>query len=83
VRRALAPGGRLLFLEHVRGEAGSSLERWQNRLERPWRGLACGCHCNRDLGAAIASELTIADVRDEDWPFMGPITRRIVIGSAG
>jgi len=83
LRRVLAPGGQLLFIEHVRGQPGSGIERWQNRLHGPWRVVACGCHCDRDLRAAIASEFTIADVRDEEWPFMAPITRRVVTGSAG
>ena len=34
-RRVLAPGGRLLFIEHVRGDAGSRLERWQDRVIAP------------------------------------------------
>ena len=53
IRRVLAPGGRLLFLEHVRAEPGSGLERWQNRLHGPWQAFACGCHCNRDLLGAL------------------------------
>ena len=45
--RVLKPGGRLLFIEHVRAE-DPGLARWQDRLEKPWRFLADGCHCNRD-----------------------------------
>jgi SAM-dependent methyltransferase len=54
LRRVLAPGGRLLLIEHVRaGEA--ELARWQDRLEKPWRFLADGCHCNRDTAATLAA----------------------------
>lgn len=51
VRRVLAPGGRLVLLEHVRG--GDRLGRWQDRLTPLWRHLAAGCHLNRDTRAAV------------------------------
>jgi ubiquinone/menaquinone biosynthesis C-methylase UbiE len=51
VRRVLCPGGRLLFIEHVR--AAGSTARWQDRLEPLWRRLLGGCHPNRDTVAAI------------------------------
>jgi ubiquinone/menaquinone biosynthesis C-methylase UbiE len=51
VRRVLRPGGRLLFIEHVR--ATGSAARWQDRLEPLWRRLFGGCHPNRDTVAAI------------------------------
>ena len=53
IRRLLAPGGRLLFIEHVAAEPGTRLRRWQDRLERPWRRLAHGCHTNRDTERAL------------------------------
>jgi len=49
--RVLVPGGRLLFIEHVR--AAGSMARWQDRLEPLWRRLLGGCHPNRDTVAAI------------------------------
>ena len=54
VARVLRPGGRLLFLEHVRAEE-PRLARWQDRLERPWRFIGHGCHPNRDTVATIAA----------------------------
>jgi ubiquinone/menaquinone biosynthesis C-methylase UbiE len=51
VRRVLRPGGRLLFIEHVR--AAGSTARWQDRLEPLWGWLHGGCHPNRDTVAAI------------------------------
>ena len=53
IRRLLRPDGRLLFIEHVAAEPGSRLRRWQDRLERPWRRLAHGCHTNRDTEGAL------------------------------
>ena len=50
--RVLKPGGKLLFIEHVRAD-DPGLARWQDRLEKPWRFLADGCHCNRDTVATI------------------------------
>ncbi len=51
VRRVLRPGGRLLFIEHVR--AAGSAARWQDRLEPLWGRLLGGCHPNRETFAAI------------------------------
>lgn len=80
--RVLKPEGRLLFIEHVRGdEAG--LARWQDRLERPWRFLADGCHCNRDTVAMIeTSPLRLERVNQGELPKAPPIVRPLVCGSA-
>jgi ubiquinone/menaquinone biosynthesis C-methylase UbiE len=54
VRRVLAPGGRLLFLEHVRSD-DRRLGRRQDLLQPLWRRAGHGCHCNRATLAAIAA----------------------------
>jgi SAM-dependent methyltransferase len=83
IRRVLAPGGRLLFLEHVRGAPGSKLERWQDRLQGPWRTLAGGCNCNRDLLASLTTgSFSVEELRHESWSFMPAIVRPVVIGAA-
>ena len=80
--RVLRPGGRALFIEHVRS-ADPSLARWQDRLERPWRFLGDGCHCNRDTVATIeASPLTVENVDHGQLPKAPPIVRPMVRGSA-
>lgn len=80
--RVLRPGGRLLFLEHVRSE-DPSLARWQDRLEKPWRFLGDGCHCNRDTVAAIgASPLIIEHVERGRFPKAPPLVKPLVRGSA-
>jgi ubiquinone/menaquinone biosynthesis C-methylase UbiE len=82
VSRVLKPGGKLLFLEHVRSEK-PSLARWQDRLERPWRFLGDGCHCNRDTVATIAaSPLTLGKVEHDKLPKAVPIVEPLVSGSA-
>ena len=43
----LRPGGRLLFIEHVRADE-PGLAGWQNRLNGVNRFMGCGCNCNRE-----------------------------------
>jgi ubiquinone/menaquinone biosynthesis C-methylase UbiE len=50
-RRVLRPAGRLVALEHVRGDG--RLARWQDRVTPLWSRLMAGCHPNRDTPAAI------------------------------
>lgn len=80
--RVLVPGGRLLFIEHVRA-TDPGLARWQDRLEKPWRFLADGCHCNRDTVATIeASPFKLAEVAHDKTPKALPIVEPLVRGSA-
>ena len=80
--RVLKPGGKLLFIEHVRSQE-ASLAGWQDRLEKPWRFFADGCHCNRDTVAAIeASVLTVTEVEQGHLPKAPPIARPLVSGVA-
>jgi ubiquinone/menaquinone biosynthesis C-methylase UbiE len=82
VSRVLKPGGRFLFLEHVRSE-DPGLARWQDRLEKPWRFLGDGCHCNRDTVATIsASPLQLDSVESDELPKAPPLVRPLAIGSA-
>lgn len=80
--RVLKPDGKLLFIEHVRAE-DAGLAGWQDRLEKPWRFLADGCHCNRDTVAMIeASPLKLERVESGELPKTPPIVRPLVRGSA-
>ena len=47
IARVLKPGGRYLFLEHVRAANGSLLGRLQDVVEPVHVYLAAGCHPNR------------------------------------
>jgi SAM-dependent methyltransferase len=80
--RVLKPGGRMLFVEHVRaGDPG--LARWQDRLERPWRFLADGCHCNRDTVSLIeAASFELETLERGDLPKAPPLVKPLVYGSA-
>jgi ubiquinone/menaquinone biosynthesis C-methylase UbiE len=80
--RVLRPGGKLLFVEHVRSEE-PGLARWQDRLEKPWRFLADGCHCNRDTVATIeASPFELEQVDRGALPKAVPIVKPLASGRA-
>ncbi|OJZ68845.1 SAM-dependent methyltransferase [Mycobacterium paraffinicum] len=53
IRRVLAPGGRLVVLEHVRGDGATG--RCQDLVAKPWSWLAAGCEPNRRTLDAIAA----------------------------
>ena len=80
--RVLRPGGRMLFLEHVRSP-DPKLARWQDRLHGPWHFFAVGCNCNRDTAESIRrSPLELEDLEDGDFPKAPPIARPLIRGSA-
>lgn len=82
IARVLKPGGRLLFIEHVRADA-SGLVRWQDRLERPWGWIAGGCHPNRDtVGSLDASALRLESVERGEMPKAPPLVKPLVAGVA-
>jgi hypothetical protein len=66
MRRVLAPGGRLHFLEHVRAP-DPSVERWQRRLQPLWRRMACGCELTRDTEDRITGAGFEIEVIDRFW----------------
>lgn len=81
-RRVLRPGGRLLFLEHVRSEDEASA-RWQDRLHGPWKAFGHGCNANRRTLAAIESAaFTVERVERDEVPKAPPIVRPMVVGVA-
>jgi SAM-dependent methyltransferase len=82
VGRVLAPGGRLLLLEHVRDPEEGKLARWQDRLERPWGWMAAGCHPNRDTAATLRRAGFEVDLAPDRLPKSPPLVRPLVRGSA-
>jgi ubiquinone/menaquinone biosynthesis C-methylase UbiE len=51
-KRVLAPGGRLLFLEHGLAP-DEATRRWQRRIEPFWKPIAGGCHLTRPVTDAV------------------------------
>jgi ubiquinone/menaquinone biosynthesis C-methylase UbiE len=52
LRRALVPGGRLLFSEHGRAP-DENVHKWQMRLQPYWMKVAGGCRMDRDIPALL------------------------------
>ena len=82
IGRVLRPGGRLLFLEHVRSRS-PRLASWQDRLSGPWRRFAEGCHCNRTTDRLILEcGLELESMAGASWRGMPPIVRPLITGVA-
>jgi ubiquinone/menaquinone biosynthesis C-methylase UbiE len=80
-RRVLRPGGRLLFLEHVRSD-DPALARFQDRMN--WLNrLVVGCDCNRPTLSSIeAADFTITQVEHSMLPKAPPFVRPLIVGTA-
>jgi ubiquinone/menaquinone biosynthesis C-methylase UbiE len=82
IHRVLKPGGRLLFVEHVRSD-DAKLARWQDRLNGLNRRIGHGCNCNRDTLAGIAGAgLEIVNVEHDSLKKAPPHARPLVLGVA-
>ena len=82
IRRVLKPGGRLVFLEHVRSD-DPKLARWQDRLNGFNRVVGNGCNCNRDTLAAIdRAGFEVGDVEHGRIEKAPPLVRPLVAGAA-
>ena len=80
--RVLKPGGRVLFIEHVRAE-DPKLARWQDRLRKPWGLVGDGCRPNRDTVATLkAGGLVVEEIEHGQMPKAPPIVRPTVDGAA-
>jgi ubiquinone/menaquinone biosynthesis C-methylase UbiE len=80
ITRVLAPGGRLLFLEHVRS-ADPEIAARQDKMPFPYPLI--GCHPNRDTLREIeASALDVESVRNGELPKAPKIERPMIVGAA-
>jgi SAM-dependent methyltransferase len=83
ITRVLAPAGRMLFLEHVRGAEGTALGRVQDLIEVPHRVAAAGCRPNRRTAALIEdSPLALLALHHGRQPSTLPTVRPTIIGCA-
>ena len=81
LRRVLRPGGRLLFLEHVRSD-DPDLARFQDRMN--WLNrLVVGCDCNRPTLSTIeAADFTISRLTRTEMPKAPKFVRPLIVGAA-
>ena len=81
LRRVLKPGGRLIFLEHVRSEE-AKLARWQDRLNGLNRFVVC-CDCNRPtLNTIKAVGFEVTQLERGTMPKAPPFVRPLIVGTA-
>jgi ubiquinone/menaquinone biosynthesis C-methylase UbiE len=80
-RRVLKPSGKLVLLEHVRGEGRTA--RWQERLTPLHRRIGGNCHLNRDTRAAVAAAgFDVGQVEGTELPGTHPLVRPGIQGVA-
>jgi ubiquinone/menaquinone biosynthesis C-methylase UbiE len=82
IHRLLKPGGRLVFLEHVRSNE-PGLARWQDRLNGVQLRVGHGCNCNRaTLETIQGAGFSIAEVEHDRLRKAPPIVRPLIAGAA-
>jgi ubiquinone/menaquinone biosynthesis C-methylase UbiE len=79
--RVLRPGGRLLFIEHVRAD-DPELARFQDRMN--WLNrLVVHCDCNRPTLTTIEAEgFTVSQLEHTTMPKAPKFVRPLIVGSA-
>jgi ubiquinone/menaquinone biosynthesis C-methylase UbiE len=79
--RVLRPGGRLLFVEHVRSD-DPKLARFQDRIN--WLNrLVVHCDCNRPTLASIEAEgFTVSQLERTVMPKAPKFVRPLIVGAA-
>jgi ubiquinone/menaquinone biosynthesis C-methylase UbiE len=82
LRRVLRPGGRLLFMEHVRSD-DPKLARWQDRMLPFNVRFGHGCHCNRPtLDGIRDAGFEVAEVAHDTIKHAPPFVRPLIVGVA-
>ncbi len=80
--RVLKPGGKLVFLEHVRSD-DPKLARRQDRFHGVWRRAAYGCRCNRPTEDNIErAGFSVAELENDQLLKAPTIVRPLIIGVA-
>ncbi len=52
LRRVLRPGGTLHFVEHGLAP-DAKVQKWQHRIEPPWKRVVGGCHLTREIESMV------------------------------
>jgi hypothetical protein len=77
----LKPGGKLVFIEHVRSDE-PRLARWQDRLNG-LNHFMVFCDCNRrTLDSIRTAGLEVEQVEHTTLPKVPPFTRPLIVGTA-
>jgi ubiquinone/menaquinone biosynthesis C-methylase UbiE len=81
LRRVLRPGGRLLFIEHVRAD-DPGLARFQDRMN-PINRFVAGCDCNRPtLSTMEAGGFAVTQLERTSMPKAPKFVRPLLVGAA-
>jgi ubiquinone/menaquinone biosynthesis C-methylase UbiE len=81
LRRVLRPGGRLIFIEHVRSDDPRKAK-MQNRMNPLNRFMVC-CDCNRPTLETIRSAgFEVKELEQTELPKAPPFVRPLIVGTA-
>jgi len=81
LRRVLRPGGRLIFIEHVRSD-DSQTAKMQDRMN-PLNRLVVCCDCNRPtLDTVRSAGFDVTELEQTELPKAPPFGRPLIIGTA-
>ena len=67
MRRALKPGGKLLFSEHGKAPQ-ENVEKWQTSIQPYWKLVAGGCMLDRDIPSLLKEAGFASDVQSRYLP---------------
>jgi ubiquinone/menaquinone biosynthesis C-methylase UbiE len=82
LHRVLKPGGRLLFIEHVRSD-DPRLARWQDRWNPVQKRIGHGCNCNRATLTGIEQAgFTVTDVSRDALHKAPRVLAPLIVGAA-
>jgi ubiquinone/menaquinone biosynthesis C-methylase UbiE len=81
LRRVLRPGGRLIFMEHVRSDDPRGAK-MQDRMDPINRFVMC-CYCNRrTLDTIRSAGFEVTELEQTELPKAPPFVRPLIVGTA-